>query len=188
MTDAPIQWPLCVPKARGGRHSIVVYRDLLKALKLESNIAIAKAWGVTSQTVCIWRKALGVKHTAGTIRLRQEYADEPWSVAARQKAWKGTGDPERRAKQSAAHKGRKKSPEYIAKMAASLRGRKLPPETREKLRTAALARGANPQTAGRRWTAAEDQAVRKLPIDAAVLATGRTADAVRARRRKLGVT
>jgi hypothetical protein len=49
MTDAPIPWPM--GKSRRGRHSLIVYKGLEKALKRESNQAIAHWWGVDPETV-----------------------------------------------------------------------------------------------------------------------------------------
>jgi hypothetical protein len=40
MTDTPIPWP--VGKRGPGRHSLIVYKDLAKALRRESNQAILR--------------------------------------------------------------------------------------------------------------------------------------------------
>src|SRR6516165_4814506 len=57
MTDAPIPWPI---GKRGRGRSLVVFKDLAKALRRESNQAICQWWGITPQTVSKWRKALGI--------------------------------------------------------------------------------------------------------------------------------
>src|SRR5262245_48485961 len=57
LTDAPIPWP--VGKWERFR-SIVLYDALADAVRRESGQAVAYWWGVTSQTVTVWRKALGV--------------------------------------------------------------------------------------------------------------------------------
>jgi hypothetical protein len=81
MTEAPIPWP--VGKGGRGRHSLVVYKGLAKAVRLESNQAVAYWWGVDVQTVSKWRKALGIGPiTEGTSRLYREYTKEPWAVEA----------------------------------------------------------------------------------------------------------
>jgi hypothetical protein len=63
-TDAPIPWP--VGKCGPGRHSRVVYKDLAKALRRESNQAISHWWGVDNQTVTKWRRASGVEDAMAT--------------------------------------------------------------------------------------------------------------------------
>ena len=57
MTDAPIPWP--IGKGYRGRHSLIVYKDLAKAIRRESNQAISHWWGVDLQTVTRWRRSLG---------------------------------------------------------------------------------------------------------------------------------
>src|SRR5690242_3911992 len=59
MTDAPIPWPIA--KRGRGRHSLVVFMDLAKAIRRKSNLAICYWWGVTPQTVSKWRRLLGVR-------------------------------------------------------------------------------------------------------------------------------
>jgi hypothetical protein len=58
LSDAPIPWP--IGKRGRSRNSLVVFKDLEKAIRRESNQAIAYWWGVTPQTVSKWRKALSV--------------------------------------------------------------------------------------------------------------------------------
>src|SRR5262249_56605199 len=49
------------PRSAGGRaRSLVLYGGLAQAVKRESAEAEAHHWGVTAQTVTIWRKALDV--------------------------------------------------------------------------------------------------------------------------------
>src|SRR5690349_4120338 len=56
-TGAKIPWPM---GKRGRAKTLVLFADLAKAIRRESNQAVAHWWGVTPQTVTIWRKALGV--------------------------------------------------------------------------------------------------------------------------------
>jgi hypothetical protein len=78
LSDAPIPWP--VAGGRAGRWQIVVCGSLLKAIRLESEIAVAHHWGVSPQTVWLWRKALGIGTTTeGTSRLRRDHFGEPWA-------------------------------------------------------------------------------------------------------------
>src|SRR6516164_8140106 len=97
MTDAPIPWPIA--KGGRGRHSLVVYKGLARAVQRESEQAICYWWGVRTTTVWKWRKALNVGiATPGTSRLHSEYNKEPWAVEARAKAHSKARDPERRRK------------------------------------------------------------------------------------------
>src|SRR5688572_17241098 len=85
LSDAPIPWPVI---RRGSGNSLALYGDLAKAVRRESNLAVAHHWGVTGQTVTKWRKALGVPSaTKGTSRLRRAYAREPFFLKAQRKAW-----------------------------------------------------------------------------------------------------
>jgi hypothetical protein len=73
ISDAPIGWPI----AKGGRgaRSLVVYKGLTRAIRRESNQAVARWWGVDEQTVSKWWRLLSVpRATAGTSRLHHTYA------------------------------------------------------------------------------------------------------------------
>jgi hypothetical protein len=56
--EAPIPWPV---GKRGRAKSLVVFKDLARAVRRESEVAVAHHWSVTGQTVGKWRKALGVE-------------------------------------------------------------------------------------------------------------------------------
>src|ERR1041384_554995 len=58
LSDAPIPWPV---GKRGRQRFLIVYRGLAQAVRRESNQAVAHGWGVTAQTVTVWRKGLEVK-------------------------------------------------------------------------------------------------------------------------------
>src|SRR5688500_13358624 len=68
LSDGPIPWP--IGRSDAGALSLVLYRDLARAVRREANRAVAHHWGVTSQTVTKWRKALDVERTEGTTRWR----------------------------------------------------------------------------------------------------------------------
>jgi hypothetical protein len=55
--EAPVPWPV---GKRGRARSLVVFKDLARAVRRESEVAVAHHWGVDKQTVGKWRKALGV--------------------------------------------------------------------------------------------------------------------------------
>jgi hypothetical protein len=112
ITDAPIQWPA----TRGGPNaSPILCGDLIRAVRVESEIAVAHHWGVTEGTVCLWRRALGVPPiTNGTRRLRIEIAAEVLTPEVHRKAVEATCSPEARAKRSALLTGRAAHPNTVA--------------------------------------------------------------------------
>jgi hypothetical protein len=72
---------------------------LAKAVRREAAQAVAHWWGVGTDRVWKWRKALGDGATTkGTSRLPSPYCDEPWFAAAREKSVAKAGDPARREK------------------------------------------------------------------------------------------
>jgi hypothetical protein len=119
MTDARIQWPVGKKlRARGP----VIYRDLAKALRVESALAICYWWGVTPQTVTKWRKALGIAtNTKGTSDLRRRRFNEPWGFRARKLAWAKANDPERCRKIAEAKMGKPRPKHVIEAMLAAKR-------------------------------------------------------------------
>jgi transposase-like protein len=157
--DAKIPWPV---GKRGRFRALILYADLAKAVRNESVVAICHWFGVKPSTVNKWRRALGVGAlTPGTHALRVEHTKEPWAKAAIKKAQSKVNDPGRRAKQSAAMRGRT-VPKYVAKkIRAALLGQKISLETRRKMSEAR--QGMRP--CGRRWTPEQDQLV--LPTSSA---------------------
>ncbi len=98
ITDAPIQWPA----TRGGPlASPILCGDLIRAVRVESEIAVAHHWGVNENTVSLWRRALGVPAvTNGTRRLLIEKAAETLTPEAHRKAVEATCAPEARASEA----------------------------------------------------------------------------------------
>jgi hypothetical protein len=87
-TSALIPWPRIL---KTGRASLILCGDLVRAVRTESELAVAHHWDVCVVTVWSWRKALHVgRINPGTERLYQDYYPKklPDSVAAigRQKA------------------------------------------------------------------------------------------------------
>jgi hypothetical protein len=185
LTDAPIPWPTC----RDGSHrSPIVFGALARAVRRESNQAVARAWGVSGQTVTKWRKALGVRSTVGTTALRREISThEPWAKRARQKAVAKARDPVRRGKIATARRGKPRPRHVIDAMTAGRLAKPVSDETRRKMSIAHRKRGAWPPAAGRAWTAEEDAMLTKYPPAEVSRRTGRTIDAINARWRKLGL-
>ncbi len=182
--EAPIPWPV---GKKGRAKSLVVFKDLAKAVRRESEVAVAHHWGVDEQTVWKWRKALGVGATTeGTSKLRSDYAREPAVAAGLRKAQAKSGDPARRAKLSAALRGRKVDRRVVEALAAQRRGTRHTDATRRQMSEAHRRRGTLvPGTVV--WTEREDELMRSLPAAEAARRTGRTLVAVWTRRRRLGV-
>jgi hypothetical protein len=127
VTDAPIPWP--VGKRGRGRHTLIVYKDLAKAVRRESELAICHWWGVCTTTVWKWRKALGVGFSnEGTHRLLHDNALQPAIVAAFAKAHSMARDPERCRKIAEARRG-KPRPQHVRD--AMLKARKGVPHSEE---------------------------------------------------------
>jgi Ni/Co efflux regulator RcnB len=191
LTDAPIPWPLGKRRGKGARaRSLIVFGALADAVRRESAQAVAHWWGVTAQTVSLWRKALSVGPvTEGTHELRSAQGHEPEAVAARLKAVELSHDPEadqgRRAKIAAALQGKPRRPEDVALSHAAHRGAKRSEEARKRMSAAQKARGTRPPKAGKPWTREEDELVKALPAPEVARRTGRPVSSVYSRRRKL---
>jgi hypothetical protein len=176
-----------IGKGRRGRHSLIVYKDLAKAVRRESNQAICHWWGACQTAVRKRRRALGVDATtAGTSQLRSEYTNEPWAIEAFAKAHSKARDPERHRKISESMRG-KPRPQHVLNAAhAARRGSHQTEEARRKMSEAQQQRGSLvPGTVV--WSAEEDELVRTLPAEEVVRRTGRSLIAVYARRSRLKV-
>jgi len=186
VTDAPIPWPLRVG-ARGGPKSLVVYRDLVRAVQRESVYALCHWFGVNYQTVTKWRKALGVpQRNEGTRRL--------WEAnAAASYFWRGVkagaakaADPLRRARLATSHRGKRHSRETIEKVRQGILGHKHSAATRRTLVEAWNRRRLRKRKpAGGSWKAWEDTLIGSVSIREAMRWTGRTRSAVLWRRHVL---
>ena len=161
-SDAPIPWPKCKTERW---HALIVYAGLACAIRRESAQAVGRWWGVGTDRVWRWRKALGVGATTeGTSRLRSDYSHEPWADEARATMHGQARDADRDAARRGTH--------HTA-------------ETRRKMSEAHRRRGTRPPKAGRPWTAEEDELARTLAPAEAAARTGRTAEAVYCRRAEL---
>ena len=132
ITDAPIPWPIA--KGGRGRHSLVVYKGLARAVRDESEQGICYWWGVKTTTVWKWRKALNVGiATPGTSRLHSEYNKEPWAVEARAKAHSKARDPERRRKIAEARRVKPRPPHVVEAVRKAHLGTTHSDETRQRM-------------------------------------------------------
>ena len=95
-SDGKIVWPYV---KRRGRHALVLCGGLAKAIRRESNLAVAHWWGVGGGTVARWRRALGVGHTTqGTHNAKSNWGKQPSRLARLAEIQKISNDPIRRAR------------------------------------------------------------------------------------------
>jgi hypothetical protein len=157
LSDAPIPWPLG-RLSRPHKGKLVVFRGLVKALRLESAVAVCHHWRISPVTLWRWRRALGIgANTRGSVALR-----------------------------AALRKGKPRPPHVVDAIRKAHLGTKASSETRAKMSaTQKRIRASSPR--GDQWTAKDDALVRKLPAGKAAKRTGRSLQAVYLRRHKLGV-
>jgi hypothetical protein len=116
LSDAPIPWPVGQTLPKGKGRALVLYGDLAEAVRRESAEAVLHHWGVKGTTVWTWRKALGVtQYNEGTTALKSELLS-PVLQKAREAATPAWSSQERRAKISAARKGKPRPPHVIDAM------------------------------------------------------------------------
>jgi hypothetical protein len=188
-TESPIPWPVARRRGAGGKSAPVLYGALVRAVRRESVVAVCHWFGVSRNTACRWRKALGVEFSnEGTFRLKSQHSKEPWAVAARKKAWAKANDPDRRCKIAEARRGKPRPRHVIEAMRKGRMGKPHPPEVRAKISAFLRERAKVFVPSGRLWTVAEDELVRTLPSAEVVRRTNRTLEAVHLRRRRLGVS
>jgi hypothetical protein len=194
ISDSRISWP----KGRrlnqkGGHAGLVLFADLERAVRSESNQAVCHWWGVTPQTVTKWRNALEVDaDTPGTRKLRQEHGAQEWFQVVRGKAHDKSRNAEvdkaRREKIAEARRGRKRPPQVVEALRKANLGKKHTAEARANMSKAQKKRGVIPPAAGRPWTAEEDALLEDCTIAEIVEKTGRTKVAVYSRRKTLNMT
>jgi hypothetical protein len=183
LSAAPIPWPIGRTPPRGRPRFLIVYADLVEAVRRESSAAIQHWWGVSYHTVWAWRKALNVgPMTEGSTQLLREATAESLP-RAREAARPLLTSPEHAGKIRA---GLRASTTLRRPPAPGARTRKGIPqseEARRKMREA-HARGTG-RKQGKRWTPGEDALVKALPLAEAAQQTGRTGKAVQERRKRL---
>jgi hypothetical protein len=188
LTDAPIQWPFT---RVAGPKSLIVCGDLVRAVRTESELAVAHHWGVARKTVWKWRTALGVPMwNEGSRRLLLETVPERVDLETLALAREKSRTREARAKMSAARKGRPPHPNLraAARIAASQPKpesfkRKMSRRVRREWRLGS--RHGHPR--GRPWTEAEIARLGTDTDEAIAHELGRTPAAVQKLRLKRGV-
>jgi hypothetical protein len=176
-----IPWPKGRRPGQARESAIILFDCLVDAVRRESAQAIRYWWGVGSDTVWKWRKAVDAEPTnEGTRRLKHEHALEPGITEARRKAWSKARDPERRRKIAAAKLGKARPRHVIEAIRKANLGRPLSEEHRRKL--SAIHKGRRPVGGWQEW---EDKLLETLPTIEVARRTGRTLIAVYCRRQEL---
>ena len=161
MTDAPIPWP--VGRNGPGPGALEMFGALARAVRREAGIAVAFHWGVTSQLVSAWRKALDVgRMTPGSHELFSKHGKEQEHLGGPEAARAKARDPDRCRKIAEAHRGKRRGPHSE--------------ETRRKMIEAQKAR------ADWGWTDEEVELLRTLQPDEVNRRTGWSTEAVYGRR------
>jgi hypothetical protein len=181
-----IPWPLI---KKGGGH--ILCGDLERAIRRESVAAVAHWWGVRRETVSVWRRLLEVpRMTEGTRRLCHEKAME-WATPERMAKMRDLArTPAARAKISRSHAGK---PIHPRTRKALLAAAKRPKSERHKqfLRRMILRRihqGEIPFVKPEQlWTRREIEQLGRRPDREVAEALGRSLNAVRLRRIRLGI-
>jgi hypothetical protein len=149
LSDGRIPWPV------GKTHratSLVLYKDLARAVRREAACTVRYWWGVGASTVSKWRRVLGVPPmNEGDRRLKSEHAKGPSGKLARKKAVAKARDPVRRVKIAAAKRGKPRPQRVHEALRRADLGRQLTREHRQKLSAAHRRRGTRPPAAGRSW-------------------------------------
>jgi len=184
ISNARIPWPQTII---GRNRAFILCGDLVRAIRRESNAAVCYWWGVTPQTVTVWRKALDVPvATEGTSRLYRLTA-ERMPQSARARAIAGCNTPEANAKKSKARLGKPRPAHVREALRQANIGRKLSIERRRKMSEAHKRRGTWPPAAGRPWTAKESALLGTAPDEEIARRIKRTVRAVEGWRQRLKI-
>jgi hypothetical protein len=186
MSGGRIPWP--VARHKRGKPFLIVFAGLAEAIRRESNQAVAFWWSIDKQTVSKYRKALGVpRKTEGSSRLHRDAFLESVPPEARERGIRNASSPEANAKKSAAKLGKPRPAHLMEALARANRGRKLSQTTRRKMSATHKRRGTRPPWLNAPWAPAEDALLGTLPDKEVARRTGRTLQAVKDRRRQLGI-
>ncbi|HEY1378576.1 MAG TPA: hypothetical protein VGF55_17380 [Gemmataceae bacterium] len=182
MTAGRIPWPV---GKRGPAKAPVVAAGLARALRAESAQAVAHWWGLSAQTVCLYRRALGVpRSTAGSRRLWQINCREVITPEVQARAVRAANTPEANARKGAAQRG-KPLPEHLKKH-FDRTGWVPSAETRARMSAAQKSRDRNRQGgSGPAWSEEEDALLDRLSPAEVAARTGRSIGAIYLRRRRL---
>jgi hypothetical protein len=185
ISDTPIPWPLC----KAGTHlTPIICGGLVRAVRRESNLGVARNWGVSPQTVVKWSKALGVLPiNEGTRELLRDWSPDVLNAEARERAREASRSPEHAAKISAATKGKPKPLHVVEAMRRAATGRKASAETRAKMSATHERLCAERRAAGEGWQDAWDGLLGTMSDKELAQHLGVHASTVFVRRKALGV-
>jgi hypothetical protein len=120
LSDGRIPWP----QTRKG--AFILCGDLVQAVRRESNLAVCYWWGVTPQTVSVWRKALDVpRSNRGSKRLWQINVAEVITPEVHARAVANANSPEANWKKAAAKIGKPRPRHVIEAIRKANVGRRL---------------------------------------------------------------
>jgi len=138
LSDSPIPWPSAKKPGRPGRSAPVVFRDLAKAIRKESAVAVCFWWGVTGQTISKWRGRLGIGSVTPGFSMLQAHRNRTDGriIEGRAKAHAKSSDPERKSKIAATMRGKPRPKHVIAAMRKGRLGKPQSEESRAKMREA----------------------------------------------------
>lgn len=159
-SDGSVPWPI----KWGTRNSLILCGDLVEAVKQESELAVAHHWGVCIETVKKWRQALEVEtYNPGTRWLQHVQAVDNSPPSKMRRLSEAARAVTRRPKP-------RQWKRHMSQIVRSRIQRQGPINPRHRL-----------------WTAAEDRLLGSKPDKELAGELGRTAGAVRSRRRSLGL-
>jgi hypothetical protein len=171
-SDGPIPWPI-----KWKTRSLILCGDLVRAVRQESELAVAKHWDVCTQTVSKWRDALEVgPFTEGTRQIKSYATTEAMTPAVRARiAAEKLGKPSKMSAQGRARLmdalHRPKSERWYKSMSPYFEARRgIPVDPRD-----------------RPWTPEEDRLVGTKPDQEVAKLLNRTPEAVIAHRRFKGI-
>jgi hypothetical protein len=180
LTDAPIQWPY--GRRPGGRPSLILCEDLVRAVEAESSSAVAHHWGVSLSTVHQWRKALDVpKWTPGTTRLIVHRILQNRTLS---------GTPQARAKMRRAWEDRDVAPQFRAagrEAASRPKSEGWKEQASERMRQQWASGQRQGHARGRPWTDQELVLLGTEPDEVVARRVGRSVGAVQRKRVYLGI-
>jgi hypothetical protein len=137
-----IPWPI---GQQGKARSLVLYRDLAKAVRRESNLAVCYWWGVGPSAVRKWRRALSVPvNNEGTRARRVAYGKSPAHRKTMVAMFAAEWSPSRRAKIGNARRGKPRAAHVLAALLRAHKGRRMSLEQRRKLSEVHKRRGTRP--------------------------------------------
>jgi hypothetical protein len=121
-SEGRLSWPTR-KRPRGGARTLALTEDLVRAIRLESAVAVAYWWGISTKTVRVFRRLLDVpRNTPGTIARHAVVAEPPPAEAGAKGRMKVATSPAIRQRIADAQRGKQVSAEVREKMSEARRG------------------------------------------------------------------